>query len=112
MPPNTRSYLVRRLGQCDEAVRRAQAYLADIAKTFEPYYPEYRDALLAMIEMMDPMHDVFLDFHQTVFGGSTRFLVGPDYLLELLQNARTIKVLPYASQNRSPKEVEDEPVTD
>lgn len=112
MPPNTRSYLVRRLGQCDEAVRRAQGYLADIAKTMQPYHPEYTGALLEMMKMLDPMHDVFREFNRVVFGGSERFLVGPDYFLELIHDARTIKVYPYASQNRPPKEVDDEPTTD
>ncbi|GAH19467.1 unnamed protein product [marine sediment metagenome] len=74
MPPNRRANIRRRFRQTDEALRRAQSYLASIQVTWLPQHPELEVTVLAHISQIEGVRRALLTLYRRTIGGTERSL--------------------------------------
>jgi len=66
------------------------AYMARMAKTFEPYYPEYTKELIRIIRYAEFLRVLMLSFHRRAFGGKESHLHDSGDLLAILRDAKPV----------------------
>lgn len=109
MPPNTRMHLVRRMKQSNEAAKRAERYLSEVAFTFQPRHPEYTEELFKIVLLLEMVRKFMRNFHLKVLGGKARSMYQYDDLLEILRSCKPLPNVRYPSQGPAPEEVNDVP---
>lgn len=96
MPRTRREYIQRRLRQANDAIRKAETYLSDIAHTMDGQKPNASARLIALIFKGEALRQDLLQWHKEIDGGTEYGLWQAQEVVKILSNGQT---LPAPEQN-------------
>lgn len=90
MPRTRREYIQRRLRQANDAIRKAETYLADIAHTMDGQKPQASARIVRLIFNGEALRADLLQWHREVDGGTELGLWQSHEIVTILSNGKTL----------------------